>query len=421
MATVKTIFKQKTRKENDKWVKLDTGFIYVQYGHDGKTTLFSTGIELNIKEVNFSGDDLDQNNPVKRIIPGYTTKNSNIRKLKNDIDGIKDQLINKDEEPTIDQVKEFFEFKKGPKYSKKDFFQLYDEFLKSTSQTKAKGTIKQFNTCRMHLKNFEEHKGEKILLSKINLSFYDKFVNYLLSTGLANGSVGTNIKDFKVFLNYLRKRGEDIKADLAEFKVLREKPVIIYLTEEELEAIYAYDFSENKRLERVRDLFVLQCSTGLRFSDLSRLGPEHIQGNIIRITAHKTKKNIMVPLTPKAHDILTKYSEGLPEISDVKANAYIKEVCQIVGLNSKVEVPTYSGGKKTYEKFFKYELITTHVAVKTFITHCGEKNISPKVVSEITGKTVKVILDHYYGTNEKVIEMEMQRAFGVPETKLKIS
>jgi hypothetical protein len=48
-----------------------------------------------------------------------------------------------------------------------------------------------------------------------------------------------------------------------------------------------------------------------------------------------------------------------------------------------------------------------------------EKGISAKVVSEIAGKTLKVILGCYNGTNDKVIETEMQKAFGVSEAKLK--
>jgi hypothetical protein len=101
-------------------------------------------------------------------------------------------------------------------------------------------------------------------------------------------------------------------------------------------------------------------------------------------------------------------------------NKYIKVACEDAGITSKVEVSELRGGQKIYTKYFKHELISTHTAVKTFITHCGEKGISAKVVSEITGKTVKVILDHYYGTSDKVIELEMQRAFGSPVAVMKV-
>jgi integrase len=246
------------------------------------------------------------------------------------------------------------------------------------------------------------------------LTFYDQFQNYLIQeAGLANNSIGTQIKDLKAFLNYVKKRGVIVSADLSDFKVLREKPVIVYLSQKELQTLYTYDFSKNQSLEIARDLFVLQSQTGFRYSDLSRLGIQHLDGNMLRMKAHKTKKDVKVPLTPIAAAILKKYNFELPIYTEQKQNKHIKQACRLAGIKQKIEIPSYHGGTKTYETFEKWKLITTHIAVKTFITHCGELGISPKVVSEVTGKTVKVIIDHYYGTNDKVIEEEMQKAFGV--------
>lgn len=83
-----------------------------------------------------------------------------------------------------------------------------------------------------------------------------------------------------------------------------------------------------------------------------------------------------------------------------------------------VEIQFKKKGLKTYSKVEKWKLLSSHRAVATFITHCGERGISAKTVSEITGKTVKVILDHYYGTNEDFIIKQMHRAFGPPMSKV---
>ena len=101
----------------------------------------------------------------------------------------------------------------------------------------------------------------------------------------------------------------------------------------------------------------------------------------------------------------------MPIISEQKYNAYIKEACKKAGIDSDIEKAEYKGGNKTYIEVPKYSAISSHTAVKTFITHCGEKGISAKVVSQITGKSVRVILDHYYGTNKTTIKSEMERAF----------
>jgi integrase len=156
----------------------------------------------------------------------------------------------------------------------------------------------------------------------------------------------------------------------------------------------------------------LECQTSLRVSDRKRLSKEHIFGSAIKMTAYKNKKPVFIPLTPISREILEKYNYQLPHLSEVRSNEYIKAICLIAGIDYLVETVEYKGGNKIYTKTPKWQLITNHTAVKTFITHCGEKAISAKIVSEITGKTVKVIQDHYYGTSDKVIQLEMERAFG---------
>ena len=130
------------------------------------------------------------------------------------------------------------------------------------------------------------------------------------------------------------------------------------------------------------------------------------------MTAYKNKKQTIVPLIPKARAILDKYNGVLPVIAEQNQNVYIKEACDLACINQPIEIVKYHGGKKTFSKVPKYSQISTHKAVSTFITHCGEKGISAKVVGEITGKTVKVILDHYYGISKETIISEMAKAFG---------
>lgn len=228
---------------------------------------------------------------------------------------------------------------------------------------------------------------------------------------MATNTVGKCVKNFKAFLNWSKARGYKTHADISKFKVLTEETPIVYLTQQEVDSLARHDFKDNPRLQRARDLFCLQCYTGLRWSDLTRLGNQHISGNVIRMTAFKTKKPIIVPLTAKALAILEKYDYQLPSITEQEINRSIKECCKRAGIDRLIEVPEYHGGKKTFKKVPKYEQVTSHTSVKSFITACVENGISPKVVAQITGKTVAVILGHYYGVNEEQIISEMQKAF----------
>lgn len=111
----------------------------------------------------------------------------------------------------------------------------------------------------------------------------------------------------------------------------------IYLTLEELDLIYRYDFSENKRLDRVRDLFIISAFTGLRFSDFTKLAPSHIleveNTEVIHIITQKTATEVWIPVSPQVRSIMFKYEGNLPgRISSQKFNDYIKEVCTTIGI-----------------------------------------------------------------------------------------
>ena len=101
----------------------------------------------------------------------------------------------------------------------------------------------------------------------------------------------------------------------------------------------------------------------------------------------KTKKEIFVPLIPRSLEILKKYSFNLPEIPYHILNRYIKDACAEAEINRPVERTESSGSRK--------------VAMKV-----------PKTVAQITGKTVNVILNHYYGTDKHTILREMEKGFG---------
>lgn len=103
------------------------------------------------------------------------------------------------------------------------------------------------------------------------------------SIGLVTNSAGKVVKLLKGFVNYQITKGVIPNIDLKSFEVVEEETDAIYLNEKELAEIYKIDLSEDKELEETRDIFVVGCYTGLRYSDLSTLSSEHIDhinGNI---------------------------------------------------------------------------------------------------------------------------------------------
>jgi integrase len=402
MATIRTV----TKKKAGKPVLLSTGEvnIYLKYTHDSRHILVSTGVRVMPEQ----WDEANPAYPVKGT--GKASKNNLVAQARQKLENIIITLQNDDIEPTVDAVKT--KLKKEKQQNVLELFKLFDEYIDYSKTVKTKGTVKLIKRAKEDIKLYCEYKKRIPKLKEIDLRFYDGYVKYLTEVrNMKNNTVGKCIKDFKAFLNFCKRRGYTISPEVRKFKVIKEQTVIIYLTQKELETLWQFDFKTDRH-QRTRDLWCLQAFTGLRWSDLSRLGSQHITGNVVRITAFKTKKHIVVPLQSKALQLLEKYSYQMPEVTEQEINRTIKEACRIAGITSTIEVPVYQGGQKTFTKVEKWQKVSTHTAVKTFITHCAENGISPKVVATITGKTVDVILKHYYGTDEEQIISEIAKAFG---------
>ncbi|MBL0282280.1 MAG: hypothetical protein IPQ11_18360 [Bacteroidetes bacterium] len=134
----------------------------------------------------------------------------------------------------------------------------------------------------------------------------------------------------------------------------------IYLTTDEMQEILELDLSIKPSLERVRDLFLVGCYTGLRFSDFSILEPKNFKGGMIEITQTKTGDSIMIPIHTVVHSILKKYDGKLPvAISNQKTNNHLKEIGELVkslkqGLIKHIPRPECI----VHKSFYKWELLT---------------------------------------------------------------
>jgi integrase len=167
----------------------------------------------------------------------------------------------------------------------------------------------------------------------------------------------------------------------------------IYLTQEEIVTLYDFDFSNNKRLERVRDLFVFGCLTGSRFSDITTIQPENFQRHGKELYIHKitqkTKELVVIPCDEIVTNILGKYEGSMPKApSNQKFNEYIKEVCKITGLKEKGRLPS----KPEKEV---WQCVSSHTARRSFATNRFVEGFEPIELMRITGhKSEKAFLKY---------------------------
>lgn len=122
------------------------------------------------------------------------------------------------------------------------------------------------------------------------------------------------MKDLKVMLKQAHADGLQTNTIFQhkDFKKFSEDVDSVYLTENELTQLYDLYLSKTPGLDKARDLFLIGCYTGLRFSDFMHLRPENIKGRILTRNTLKTSERVPIPLNSKLLSIVAKYNGVLP-------------------------------------------------------------------------------------------------------------
>jgi site-specific recombinase XerD len=249
----------------------------------------------------------------------------------------------------------------------------------------APATIARYITLINHVKDFLKYKyrTSDIYLTQLNYKFITDFESYLKTVRLCNhNSTIKYIRNLRKIINIALANDWLQKDPFVKFKGSVNEVEREILTQEDLKAIEEKQFSI-PRLEQVKDTFVFACYTGLAYSDVSKLTPEHIQLGIDGqkwIYTHRTKTETKsnVPLLPAALNILEKYSEHpeckitgklLPVISNQKLNSYLKEIADLCGIRKNL---TFHIARHT---FATTVTLTNGVPIESVSTMLGHKNI----------------------------------------------
>lgn len=170
-------------------------------------------------------------------------------------------------------------------------------------------------------------------------------------------------------------------------KTVEKETDAIYLSENELAKIYNLKLSDDKELEEIRDIFIVGCYTGLRYSDLSTLSPEHIDvaNETISLKQRKVHKAVIIPMIDYVPDILEKYDYDLPKVPSYKFNERLKELGKKAKLKQKVEVVPKKGNLRVKEVHEKWEMMSSHTCWRSFCTNMYLSGFPAEELMRISG------------------------------------
>ena len=315
--------------------------------------------------------------------------------------------------PTPEQIKEAFnalhrpiEEVKPRKSTPNAFYKVFDEFVRDCGRQNdwTDSTYEKFAAVKNHLMNFRD---------ELTFDFFDEkglndYVNYLRDVKeMRNSTIGKQLSFLKWFLRWAFKKGlhQNNAYDSYKPKLKSTQKKIIFLTWEELNKLREFEIPAAKQaLDRVRDVFLFQCFTGLRYSDVFNLRKSDIKGDHIEVTTVKTSDSLIIELNKHSKAILDKYKnvafeddKVLPVITNQKMNDYLKELAELAGIDEPVRQTYYRGNERIDEVTPKYALLGTHAGRRTFICNALALGIPPQVVMKWTGhsdyKAMKPYID----------------------------
>jgi integrase len=261
--------------------------------------------------------------------------------------------------------------------------------LTNKSKRYSTGTLKNWNKTKNRLQIFDP----ALQFATITMETYKKFVIHCNDENFTANYTGSLIKDWKAIM----AAGQKFKLHnnsvylQKEFKTITEVSEKVYLTEDEIKAIYELDLTGSKYLENIRDRYVINLYNGLRISDMKTLSIANIQNGMITHINKKTSKKVAIPLHPLVHDIIEKYNGTMPrQYHEAVVNREIKQIAKMAGLTDTVFFSKTVGGiNKKFSKE-KWELITNHTSRRSMATNLL-KHANAIEAMPVLGMTLKTL------------------------------
>ncbi len=395
--------------------KKDT-LVYLTYNYDYHRFKYSTKEKIDPKFWNQKEHRAKESKQFSEH-QEFNTKLDNIqhainnifRKLHNDGMEINNQILKKHLDSLLNGI---------PINTKKQtFIEFCEVYIKECENNRRESTLKDYEIVLKYLKQYNL-KHKYIDFKNIDLAFYNDYLAFLSNEkSLSINTIGKHIKTIKSFLNEATERGlnENLEFRKKKFKTVSEDSDSIYLNIKEVEKIKDLDLSKNPKLDKTRDLFLIGCYTGLRFSDFTHINPENINlenSTVIKRTL-KTGAKVIIPLHRIVKEIIVKYDSKLPKSSSNQTmNERLRKIAKLAGIKDLIEITIKKHNLIEKTTHFKYELISSHTARRSFATNLYLADVPVISIMKMTGhKTERSFMKYIKISQQENADKLMEHPF----------
>jgi integrase len=366
-------------------IKLYRNKIVIYYKKGDSFLRYDTGVRINNKT-----DFSERNGGVKERVNKSDEINKRIRNLHKKIETI---IENRIDNPSLIINHKYIqsELLKSTKHKGDKLLSYYQGFFdlkkkEFSGDTKSLASLKDYTSLKNALLGFQDQLNKPILVKDVDYNLSLSLTSFLRKKrkqgkrtcgGLNPNTLKKRMILYYSFLRYVSEITEyQFPPKTFEVELSTIKPYIEILTKEEVLFLKDYELTD-KIEEKVRDIFIFSCMTGLRWSDLITLNKTQVYQSketyYIKKENVKTNKEIIVPLNSTSYEILKKYNYNLKYLTNQQFNRILKEIVEKTGrFNRKVD----KINKDTGKKHKRWELISIHKGRHTFISNLIKSRVS---------------------------------------------
>ena len=292
---------------------------------------------------------------------------------------------------------------KAPVKTVGEYYLQYIESLKAENRIRYAGMyLVSYNSFIKFNKHLD------IPFSDIDIAWLKRYEQWMKSQNFAINTIGTRLRHLRTIFNHAIDM-KLITTDVYPFRAYKvskmsQQTAKRALSKEDITNIINYKGKSELEILAI-DLFTFSYFTaGINFIDMALLKSENIMDKRIVYYRHKTKKQIIIPLQPKAIELIEKYRGGtylFPILSSFhktevqkadrlhkvlgKVNKYLKRI----GEELKLPIP-----------------LTTYVARHSYATVLKRSGVSTSIISESLGHSSERITQVYLDSfgNEQMDE-----------------
>lgn len=249
----------------------------------------------------------------------------------------------------------------------------------------------KLHALRKHLERYERDKHKRLYAHTLERADLDALVKYLRRVAcLGQNALSTRMKQFRALVYWAGKPYPNPFENYIMPQEVYGDPS--FLTRDERDAVERFAGLTNSKAVQ-RDIFIFQCHTGCRVSDLYALTYANIKDGWLVYTPKKTERgkanSVEVPLSATALAIVERYKgvdmKGrlLPFISDIKYNVAIRAVLKAC----KIDRPVMWRDPRTGESRPRplYEIASSHLARRTFAQMVYSATGDKRLTASMTG------------------------------------